>query len=100
MRMTPIRIMLLFIITVAVSSLGIVLMAVAAHGSQLHLYLGAFLLLPSIILLRLGVPIRIPFLETIGILSVVLFVLLQALYYFGLLQIARYLARLRRKTSR
>lgn len=99
MALTPFRIVILVIATLVFSILGVVLIAMGVHGPDAIAILGGFFLLPSIVLIRLGVPVGIPFMQSMSILSVVVFVVLQTAYYYALFQLVYLvLGHRRRKT--
>jgi hypothetical protein len=100
MTLTPLRIVLLLASTLVLSIVGILLLVMGVHGSQILSLIGAFLLLPNVILSRLGVPVGIPFLNSITITSILVFVLLQIGYYYALFQLIYYVvSRSRRKIA-
>jgi hypothetical protein len=59
--LTPLRIVILLVSTLVLSILGVALIVIGVHGPQVIAMIGGFLLLPSIILTRLGMPLGIPF---------------------------------------
>jgi len=86
--------------TVVLSILGVLLMIMGAHGPQILAIIGAFLLLPAVILTRLGVPVGgIPFVSSNNIVSILVFLALQAAYYYGLLQLIYFITRRNRHRS-
>jgi len=67
-------------------------------GPEVTAWVGAFLLLPNIILMQLGVPIAIPFMHSVSILSVLVFLMLQAGYYYALFRLTHFVVgRIRRR---
>ena len=99
MALTPFKLVTLLASTLVFSIVGIVIVVVGAHGPEVTAWVGAFLLLPNIILMRLGVPIAVPFMYPVSIVSVLVFLVLQAGYYFALLWLTHFIAgRIRRKT--
>lgn len=92
MRLTPFRIVVLLVSTLVFSTAGVVLIVIGVHGPQMIAWIGYFLLLPNIMLLKLGVPIAIPFIRSASIISVIVFVVLQAGYYYALFGLVRYVA--------
>lgn len=65
-------------------------------GSQIITMIGTFLLLPNVILVRLGVPIGMPLLSSIKLLPILVFFVLQAAYYYGLFQLIYFMVQRRR----
>jgi hypothetical protein len=92
MALTPFRVVTLLASTLVFSIMGIVLVVAGVHGPEVAAWVGAFLLLPNMILMRLGVPIAIPFLHSVSILSVLVFLVLQAGYYYILFRITHFVA--------
>jgi hypothetical protein len=77
--------------------MGIVLIAVGVHGPQAAAWIGAFLLLPSVILTRLGVPLALPFIHPLSIFSALVSLILQMGYYYALFRLIHFVAgRIRR----
>jgi len=73
---------------------------VGVHGPEVTAWVGAFLLLPNIILMQLGVPIAIPFMHSVNILSVLVFLVLQAGYYYALFRLTHFVVgRIRRRIA-
>ena len=100
MALTPLKIALLLGFTLLCTIVGVLCIATGVHGPQAIAWLGDFLLLPSILLLRLGVPIGIPILYSTTIFSLIVFLLLQTAYYYVLLLIVlKLINRARRRTS-
>lgn len=76
-------------------------MTIGVHGSQVFVWIGCFLLLPSFVLVKLGVPVAIPFLHSTSIVSIIIFVVLQCAYYYALLRLSLYvLGKGRRRAAR
>ena len=98
MALTPSRVVLLFAATLVLSILGVVLMLMGVHGSQILTILGGILLLPNVVLMRLGVPIGIPIISSTSLISVLIFACLQAAYYYGVFRLM-YFIRRRRPSS-
>ncbi len=63
MALTPFRVVTLLASTLVFSIIGIVLVVAGVHGPEATAWVGALLLLPNIILMQLGVPIAIPFMQ-------------------------------------
>jgi len=98
MALTAIRIVILLACALVLSIAGIVLIVIGVHGPKLIALIGEFLLLPTVILSRLGVPVRIPLLHSMSTVSILVFVVLQSGYYYALFQLIYYLTvRSRRK---
>ena len=92
MALIPLRVIVLFACTLVFSTMGIVLIAVGVHGPQVAAWIAAFLLLPSVILTRLGVPLALPFIHTLGIVSALVSLILQTGYYYTLLRLIQFVA--------
>lgn len=88
--MSPMRILALMACTFVLSLAGVLLLALGVHSSQVFVVAGGFLLLPSILLKKAGLPVGIPLISSESILSTVLFVVLQAGYYYLLFLFVRY----------
>jgi hypothetical protein len=86
--------------TLVLSMAGVLLLALGTHGAQAISWLGGFLLLPNIILLQLGLPVGIPLLHSAGVLSILVFVVLQTGYYYLLLWLVVTIAGRRRRKVR
>jgi membrane-bound ClpP family serine protease len=99
MALSPLRIVVLLLSTVVLSILGLLLMIMGAHGPQILTLVGAFLLLPNVILMRAGVPVGIPLISSSNVFSILVFLGLQAVYYYGLLQLMYFVTRRRRHHS-
>jgi hypothetical protein len=99
MALTPLRIFILVITTLVFTVLGVALIVIGIHGSQIATMLGGFFLLPSIVLMRLGVPMGIPLLQSMSILSLLLFLLLQTAYYYFLLQLIYFVTGRRQRAT-
>jgi hypothetical protein len=100
MALTAIRIVILLACTLVLSIAGIVLIVVGVHGPKVIALIGGFLLLPTVMLSRLGVPVRIPLLHSMSMVSMLVFVVLQTGYYYALFQLIYYVTeRSRRKAS-
>jgi hypothetical protein len=97
MALTPLRIVILLLCTLVLSIAGVVLLAMGTHGSQALTWLGGFLLLPNVILMQLGVPVKVPLLNSVNVLSILLFVILQTGYYYVLFWLVNSVIRRRRK---
>jgi len=97
MALTPLRIVILLLCTLVLSIAGVVLLAMGTHGSQALTWLGGFLLLPNVILMQLGVPLKVPLLNSVNVLSILLFVILQTGYYYVLFWLVNSVIRRRRK---
>lgn len=82
MPLTPLRIVILLVSTLVLSIAGVLLLVMGTHGPQALIWLGGFLLLPNIILVQLGLPAAVPFLHSMNVLSILLFVILQTGYYY------------------
>jgi len=82
-----IKIVALFAATLVLSALGLALVVLGTHGSQVLAAIGVIFLLPSVLLSRLGVPISLPFMQEMSVGTVVFFVLVQTGYYLALLQL-------------
>lgn len=96
MALTPFRLVTILACTLVFSIVGIVLV-VGVHGPEVTTWVAAFFLLPNIILMRLGVPIAMPFMHPVSIVSVLVFLVLQTGYYYALFRLTYYLAgRIRR----
>jgi hypothetical protein len=97
MVLTPFRVATLLASTLVFSAIGIVLVVV--HGPEVTTWVGAFLLLPNVILRQLGVPIAMPFMHSMSFVSALVFLALQTGYYYALFRLAHYLAgRIRQRT--
>ena len=93
------KILLFVVIAFVLTALGFGLMAAGVHGPRVATYVGTFLILPSLILMKLGVPIAIPFLYRTTVISTALFCALQLGYYYGLLRLLAFVvSRSREKT--
>jgi len=88
MALTPLKIVLLLAVTLVLTIAGIAFIAIGVHGSQIFSWIGYLLLLPSFFLSELGAQVAIPFLHSTGIVSLIVFMALQTLYYYGLFWIA------------
>jgi hypothetical protein len=100
MALTPLRIVVLLISTLVLSIAGVLLLVMGTHGSQALIWLGGFLLLPNVILMQLGVPVKVPLLNSVNVLSILLFVILQTGYYYVLFWLIYFVTgRVRRKVS-
>jgi hypothetical protein len=99
MALTPFRIAVLLVSTLVLSVLGVALIAIGVHGPQVVAMIGGFLLLPCIMLTRLGLPVGIPFIHSTGILSILVFMGLQTAYYYALLQLIYFVTRGRGRKS-
>ena len=98
MALSAIRIVILLACTLVLSIAGIILILIGVHGSKVIALIGDFLLLPTVILSRLGVPVRIPLLHSMSTVSILVFVVLQSGYYYALFQLIHYVTeRSRRK---
>jgi len=98
MALTPFRLVTLLASTIVFSIVGIVFVVVGVHGPEVTTWVAAFLLLPNIILMRLDVPIAIPFMYPVSVASVLVFLMLQAGYYYALFRLTHFIAgRIRRK---
>jgi len=96
--LSAIRIVILLACTLVLSIAGIILILIGVHGSKVIALIGDFLLLPTVILSRLGVPVRIPLLHSMSTVSILVFVVLQSGYYYALFQLIHYVTeRSRRK---
>ena len=84
MALTPSRIFILLGSTLVLSVLGVLLMIMGVHGPRIMLIAGAVLLLPNVILTRLGVPVGIPLISSTNVISILVFLALQAAYFYGL----------------
>jgi hypothetical protein len=73
--------------TLILSIAGIVCIVAGVHGPQVIAGVGDFLLLPNIILLKLGVPIALPLLHHMSITSMLIFLVLQTAYYYVLFRL-------------
>lgn len=82
MSLTPLRIVILLVSTLVLSIAGVLLLVMGTHGPQIFIWLGGFLLLPNAILAQLGLPAAVPFLHSMSLLSILLFVILQTGYYY------------------
>ncbi len=82
MALTPLRIVILLVCTVVLSLAGVLLLVVGTHGSQAVAWLGGFLLLPNIILVQFGLPGAIPVLNSVNVLTILIFMVLQSGYYY------------------
>ena len=101
MAPTAIRIVIVLACTLVLSIAGIILIVIGVHGSKVIALIGGFLLLPTVILSRLGVPVRIPLLHSMSTVSILVFVVLQSGYYYALFQLICYVTeRSRRKAPR
>jgi len=98
MKLTPLRIALLLFCTLVFSGAGVVFFFAGVHGSQIMIILGVVLLLPNIILIKLGVPIGIPFINSASVFPILTFLVLQVVYYFALLRLIYFLKYRRRQT--
>jgi len=87
MRLTLVRIVVLVASTLVLSILGSALMVMGVHGPQIATIVGAVLLLPSVILVRLGVPVGIPFITSTKVVAILIWLGLQTAYYYGWLQL-------------
>jgi hypothetical protein len=96
MALTPLRIALLLLSTLVLSTAGLVFLFMGVHGPQIMTIVAVVLLLPNVILLKLGVPVAIPFINSARILPILFFLALQAAYYYGLVRLI-YFVRARRK---
>lgn len=99
MALTPFRTVILLVSTFVFSILGVVLIAIGVHGPQAMAMIGGFLLLPNVILTRLGLPTRIPFIQSMSIKSILVFIMLQTAYYYALLQVICLVTRGRRRKA-
>lgn len=98
MALTPLRIVALLISTLVLSIAGVLLLVMGTHGSQALIWLGGFLLLPNVILMQLGVPVKVPLLNSVNVFSILLFVILQTGYYYVLFWVIHSVTkRMRRK---
>jgi len=99
MVLTPFRVATLLASTLVFSAIGIVLVVLGVHGPEISAWVGAFLLLPNVILRQLGVPIAMPFVHSMSVVSALVFLALQNGYYYALFRLTHYLAgRIRRRT--
>jgi hypothetical protein len=96
MALTPLRIALLLLSTLVLSTAGLFFLFMGVHGPQIMTIVAVVLLLPNVILLKLGVPVAIPFINSGKILPILFFLVLQAAYYYGLVRLI-YFVRARRK---
>ena len=92
MALSAIRIVILLACTLVLSIAGIILILIGVHGSKVIALIGDFLLLPTVILSRLGVPVRIPLLHSMSMVSILVFVVLQTGYYYALFQLIYYVS--------
>lgn len=100
MALTPFRFVTLLASALIFSIIGIVLVVVGVHGPEVTAWVGAFLLLPNIVLMKLGVPMAIPFVHPVSVVSVFVFFVLQVGYYYALFRLIHYPAgRIRRSTA-
>lgn len=100
MTLTPLRIVGLFACAFVFSIIGVVLVVIGVHGPEITAWIGYFLLLPNIILMQSGVPIAIPFMHSMSIISVLVFLALQTGYYYSLFRLIHYVAgRIRRRMT-
>src|SRR5258707_2454974 len=98
MSLTTLRIVILLVSSLVLAIAGILLLVIGTHGSQALIWLGGFLLLPNVIIQRLGLPVAVPFLHSINGLSILLFVILQTGYYYLLFWLIHFVTgRIRRK---
>ena len=99
MALTLFRIVILLVSTFVLSMLGVALIAIGVHGPQAMAMIGGFLLLPSVILTRLGVPSGIPFIQSTSIKSILVFIVLQTAYYYALLELIYLITQGRRRKA-
>src|SRR6266481_3546096 len=89
MAPTAIRIVIVLACTLVLSIAGILLILI-----------GGYLLLPTLILSRLGVPVRIPLLHSMSTVFILVFVVLQSGYYYALFHLIYYVTESSRRKHR
>lgn len=91
MKLSLLGICLLLASTVILSVVGIFLVAIGVHGANILMWTGDFLILPTIVLMQAGIPIKIPFLHSMTVTFIVVFLVLQTAYYYLLFHLVGYL---------
>jgi len=100
MAPTAIRIAIVLACTLVLSIAGIILIVIGVHGSKVIALIEGFLLLPTLILSRLGVPVRIPLLHSMSTVFILVFVVLQRGYYYAPFQLIYYVTESSRRKHR
>ena len=81
------------IASLVLTTIGIFCIVAGVHGPSIIMYLGTFLLLPAVILSHFGIPIAIPGLHRVGVLSGISFMAIQLTYYYALLRLVTFVWR-------